>query len=168
MADVDLIPFTAVTLEEYKAKLSTLKEKERERRKRAAAINSLETFIFDTKDKLTQEEFIKCSTDEERQSISAMLDETDMWLSETDDLVETKQFSEKLSDLKSVSRSVFYRIKERKQRPVRLDELKEVLNRSSHFLNDTRNMTGEDLPLTEVEWNSLDKLINSTKVKKLV
>jgi hypoxia up-regulated 1 len=163
LVDVDLIPFTKAQLDEFKNKLSVLKEKEREKRKRAAAINSLETFIFDTKDKLIQDEFIKCSTNEEREAISSKLDEADAWLSEADDSVETKLFSEKLGDLKAVSKTVFYRLKERKLRPQRLDELKEVLNKSVEFLGNTRNLTGEDLPLTQVEWDTLDKLINTTK-----
>jgi hypothetical protein len=164
IVDVDLIPFTKGQLDEFKNKLSVLKEKEREKRKRASALNSLETFIFDTKDKLTQEEFIKCSTSEERDAISAKLDEADVWMGDSDDSVETKLFVDKLSELKAVSKNVFYRLKERKLRPQRLDELKEVLNKSVEFLGNTRNLTGEDLPLTQVEWDTLDKLINTTKV----
>ena len=53
---------------------------------------------------------------------------------------------------------------ERRQRPIKLDELKEVLNASDHFLISARNLTGEDKPFTEVEVTSLEKLINSTYV----
>jgi hypoxia up-regulated 1 len=164
LVDLDLLPLTKAQLEDYKVKLNALKEKEREKRKRAAAINSLETFIFDTKDKLQQDEFIKCSTEQERKDIGAKLDEADAWLGDADDSVETKLFVDRLSELKSASKSVFFRLKERKLRPQRLDEMKEVLNRTVDFLNNTRNLTGEDLPLTQVEWDTLDKLINTTKV----
>ena len=57
---------------------------------------------------------------------------------------------------------MFFRIKEKELRPKRLAELKEVLNVSTHFLANIRNQTGEDKPFTEIEANSLEKLINST------
>lgn len=71
-----------------------------------------------------------------------------------------------MSELKASCREVKFRITEKKLRPIKLDELKDVLNKSSGFLAHTKNLTGEDLPLTETEWNSLDKLINSTKVNE--
>jgi hypoxia up-regulated 1 len=160
---VDFIDLTENRLNEFRTKLNTLKEKEREIRKRAAALNSLETFIFDFKDKITQDEFIKCSTESERETLSKKLDEADAWMSDSDDSVETKAFTEKLNDLKSTAKSILFRIKEKKLRPKRLEELKDVLNRSVEFLNNSKNLTGTDLPLTETEWNTLDKLINSTK-----
>jgi hypoxia up-regulated 1 len=161
---LDLPEWSKEFLGESQNKLKAMKEKEKEKKKRAAAINSLEAFIFDTKDKLNQNDFIKCSTEEEREQIKAKLDDADMWLSEADDSVETKVFGEKLSELKATCKSVFFRLKEKNLRPKKLDDLKDVLNKSSDFLANTRNLTGENLPLTEVEWNTLDKLINSTKV----
>jgi hypoxia up-regulated 1 len=162
---IDLKPIEKQLYDESVSKLQAIKEKEKEKRKRAMAFNSLETFIFDTRDKLNQEEFIKCSTEKEREAIGAKLDEVDAWLSEADDTVETKMFQEKLTELKNVSRDVFYRLSERRLRPKKLDELKDVLNRSSSFLGTLTNYTGEDLPLTEVERSTLEKLINTTKVR---
>ena len=164
LVSLDLPEWSKETMEESQNKLKAIKEKEKEKKKRAAAINSLEAFIFDTKDKLTQSDFVKCSTEEEREKIKNKLDEADMWLSDADDSVETKVFGEKLSELKAECKSVFFRLKEKNLRPKRLDDLKDVLNKSVDFLANTRNLTGENLPLTEVEWNTLDKLINSTKV----
>lgn len=69
-----------------------------------------------------------------------------------------------MAELKSSCRDVKFRISEKKLRPKRLDELRDVLNKSAGFLANTKNLTGENLPLTETEWNSLDKLINATKV----
>ncbi len=51
---------------------------------------------------------------------------------------------------------------------MKLDELKEVLNASDHFLISARNLTGEDKPLTEIEVISLEKLINSTYVNLII
>lgn len=161
---IDLKPIEKQLYDESVAKLQAIKEKEKEKRKRAMAFNSLETFIFDTRDKLNQEEFIKCSTEKEREAIAAKLDEVDAWLSEADDTVETKIFQEKLTELRNVSRDVYFRLSERRLRPKKLDELKDVMNRSVSFLNTLANYTGEDLPLTEIERSTLDKLINTTKV----
>jgi hypoxia up-regulated 1 len=124
----------------------------------------LEAFIFDTKDKLTQDEFVKCSTEEEREKIRAKLDEADTWMSDADDTVETKAFSDKLNDLKTLCKDAFFRLSEKRLRPIKLDEMKDIFNKTTEFLNNARNLTGEDLPLTQNEWNSLDKLINTTKV----
>lgn len=72
-------------------------------------------------------------------------------------------FGEKLTELKNECRDVFFRLNEKKLRPRKLDELKDVLNKSVDFLASTKNLTGEDLPLTEVERTTLEKLVNSTK-----
>lgn len=151
-------------LDESRTKLSEIKEREREKRKRAAAVNALETHMFDMRDKLESDEFVKCSSDEEREKVRAKLDEVDAWLGDADASVELKAFQDKLAELKSASRDIVFRVNERKTRPKRLDELKEVLNKSVEFLESTRNLTGEDKPLTEVEWNTLEKLITSVKV----
>ena len=161
---IDLVPLEKQIFDESVSKLQFIKEKEKEKRKRAQAFNSLETFIFDTRDKLSQDEFVKCSTETERETIGAKIEEVDAWLAETDDTVETKSFQEKLTELKNASRDVFYRLSEKRLRPKKLDELKDVLNRSVSFFNTLANFTGEDLPLTDTERSTLDKLINSTKV----
>ncbi len=88
--DLDLIELNKDLVEASKSKLHLIKEKEKEKRKKAAAINSLEAFIFDTRDRLSQDEFIKCSTEEEREKISSKLSEVDNWLMEADNSVETK------------------------------------------------------------------------------
>jgi hypothetical protein len=75
-----------------------------------------------------------------------------------------KEYTDRLAELKKISKDVYFRLNEKVLRPKRLDELKEVLNKSMDFLKTIRNLTGEDLPLTETQYNSLDKLINSTKV----
>ena len=46
------------------------------------AQNELESFIFDTQDKLTQEDYEKCSTSEERENMQQKLSEASDWLYE--------------------------------------------------------------------------------------
>jgi hypothetical protein len=69
-----------------------------------------------------------------------------------------------LSELKKISKDVFFRLSEKALRPKKLDELKDILNKSIEFLKTIGNLTGEDQPLTQVQYNTFDKLINSTKV----
>lgn len=128
------------------------------------AVNALEAMLFDTKDKLTQDEFIACSTEAERETISAKLSQVTDWLDEADVTIETKEYNEQLKTLKKSCKDVFYRLDERKLRPKKLDELKEVFNKSMNFLETIRNMTGgEDKPLTQVQFDTFDKLIGTTK-----
>lgn len=162
--DVDLLDWQKQTFDETRSKLAAIKEKEIEKRKRAAAINALETFLFDLRDKLEQDEFIKCSKEEEREKVRSKLDEVDAWLGETDATIPLKDFQDKLAELKNVSRDIMFRVNERKLRPKRLDELKEVLNKTMDFVETSKELVGDDKPLTEVEWNTLDKLVSTVKV----
>jgi len=147
-----------------KKKLDSIKEKERELKRKAQAVNNLESFLFDSKDKLSQDDFISCSTEEERTAISAKLTEVTDWLDEADFNTETTEYIEKLALLKKATKNVNYRLKEKKNRPKKLDELKEVLEKSVKFMDSIRNVTGgEDQPVSPAQLASLEKIINSTK-----
>jgi len=171
-ATKEKIQFTTISLglpdadeavvSEIKKKLELIKQKEQDKRKRASAVNNLESFIYDAKDKFQQDDFVKCSTQDERDNVVKSLEEANEWLFDADDSVETKVFTDKLSELKNLAKDVVKRVNERKLRPKRLADLKEILNVSSHFLATIRNETGEDKPFTEVEVTALEKLINTT------
>ena len=89
--DHDLVVKSKDQVNASRSKLEAIREKERETKKRAAAINSLEAFIFDTRDKIeTNDEFAKCSTPEERENIKTKLQDADIWLSDIDLTVPTK------------------------------------------------------------------------------
>lgn len=90
MIELDLVAIEENVINESRSKLKDIRDKEKARLKRAAAINSLEAFLFELKDSLTQDEFVKCSTAEEREKISAKVEEVDNWLYETDNSVDTK------------------------------------------------------------------------------
>jgi hypoxia up-regulated 1 len=164
LTDYDFIDPGQKVIDDSKEKLEKIKIKEKEKRRREKAINLLETNIFSLKDKLSDNEFIKCATSKEIETITEKVNELEMWLSDADDTVETKTFNEKLAQLKSATKEVRYRIDEKKQRPKVLEEMRDVLNKSSHFLKSIHNLTGDDLPITLTERDNLDKLINTTKV----
>ena len=45
-----------------------------------------------------------------------------------------------------------------------MEALNGIMNYTEHFLVGMKNYTGEDQPFTEVEYTTLQKLINETKV----
>ena len=49
-----------------------------------------------------------------------------------------------------------------------IEALNSIMNYSEHFLIGMRNFTGEDQPFTEVEYTTLEKLINETRVRKVI
>ena len=58
----DMVPASAESLKAARAALKKLDDADEERIKREAAQNALETFIYDTKDKLNNDEFGSCAT----------------------------------------------------------------------------------------------------------
>jgi hypothetical protein len=68
--------------------------------------------------------------------------------------------------LKALTKDIYFRVSEKKQRPKKLDHFNEVLNASSYFFISAQNLTSENgtKPYTAVEVSSLGKLIESSKV----
>jgi hypothetical protein len=89
---LDIVEFDEKYVEEKRKKLDIAREKEKEKRKRASAINSLESFIYDTKFKLEEKEFEIVTTSEEREKTLQKLNEYNEWLDDADDSVETKVY----------------------------------------------------------------------------
>jgi hypoxia up-regulated 1 len=160
---LDFFEATNQSVDNSKKKLEFIKEKEREIKNKAMSVNALETFVFDTKDKLTQDEFIACSTETERENVSAKLSEVTEWMDEAGFDVSAKEYNDQLKALKKVCKDIFYRLNEKKSLPQKLGELKEVLNKSMNFLETIKNMTGgEDQPLTQMQYTTFAKLIDTT------
>ena len=61
-------------------RLKELKRKEEARREKEKALNNLESFIFDSQDKLYNEDYEKCSTEEEREKLQSKFSEASDWL----------------------------------------------------------------------------------------
>lgn len=63
-------------------RLRELTKKDEEKAKLAAVQNELESFSYDVKNKLYDEEFEECSTEEERETIREKLNEIMEWYEE--------------------------------------------------------------------------------------
>ncbi|XP_073513129.1 hypoxia up-regulated protein 1 isoform X2 [Phyllobates terribilis] len=147
-------------------KLQELTERDLAKHEREKAANSLEAFIFETQDKLDQSEFRKVSTKEQREEISSKLSQASAWLEDEGYTATTKELKDKLSELKKACKSLFFKVEERRKWPDKLATLDSLLNHSSIFLKSARMLMDEDPIFTDVELNTLEKLINDTWIWK--
>lgn len=74
----------------------------------------------------------------------------------------------KFNDLKKVVLPVWERTFEHLERPSRLEALNSVLNSSNSFLERIKNTTLEDTPFTQVEIDTLEKLILEVSVSSIL
>ncbi|XP_067166168.1 hypoxia up-regulated protein 1 isoform X2 [Apteryx mantelli] len=147
-------------------KLQDLTVRDLEKQEREKSANSLESFIFETQDKLYQEEYQLVSTEEQREEISRKLSEASNWMEEEGYAAATKELKDKLLELKKLCRNLFFRVEERRKWPERLAALDSLLNHSSIFLKGARMIPESDQIFTEVELSTLEKAINETMVWK--
>ncbi|NWI18027.1 HYOU1 protein, partial [Crypturellus soui] len=162
----DVLDLLEDELQSSVKKLQDLTIRDLEKQEREKSANSLESFIFETQDKLYQEEYQLVSTEEQREEISRKLSEASGWMEEEGYAAATKELKEKLAELKKLCRSLFFRVEERRKWPERLAALDSLLNHSSIFLKGARMIPESDQIFTEVELSTLEKTINETTVWK--
>ncbi|CAG5986498.1 unnamed protein product [Menidia menidia] len=110
----DVIDPTADELDASKKKLQDLTDRDLAKQEREKTLNSLEAFIFETQDKLHQEEYQQVVTEEEREQISARLSEASDWMDEDGYAASTRQLRERLAQLRGLCRDMFFRVDERR------------------------------------------------------
>lgn len=78
-------------------------------------------------------------------------------------------YETKLLELQKLTKPLYMRVAEHRERPEAIAALRQVLNGSSTFLKDARNVTATKLEaeeswvFTDVELNTLEKLIKETE-----
>uniref|UniRef100_A0A8C1WAT9 Hypoxia up-regulated protein 1 n=1 Tax=Cyprinus carpio TaxID=7962 RepID=A0A8C1WAT9_CYPCA len=147
-------------------KLQDLTDRDLEKQEREKTLNSLEAFIFETQDKLYQDEYQAVVTEEEKEQITGKLSEASNWMDEEGYTAGTKELKEKLSELKKLCKAMFFRVEERKKWPDRLAALNSMLNHSTIFLKSARLIPESDQIFTEVELKTLERVINETMTWK--
>lgn len=147
-------------------KLQDLTNRDLAKQEREKSLNSLEAFIFETQDKLYQDDFQLVVSEEEKEQISGKLSEASEWMDEEGYSASTKQLREKLSQLRSLCKDMFFKVEERRKWPDRLAALDSMLNTSSFFLRSAKMIPEDDQIFTEVELNLLEKVINETTTWK--
>ncbi|CAN9501396.1 unnamed protein product [Ophioblennius macclurei] len=162
----DIVDPSTEDLDSSKKKLQDLTDRDLAKQEREKTLNSLEAFIFETQDKLYQEEYQQVVSKEEQEQISVKLREASEWMDEEGYSASTKLLREKLSQLKSLCKDMFFRVEERRKWPDRLSALNNLLNTSSFFLRSAKLIPDDDQIFSEVELNMLEKVINETMTWK--
>ena len=159
----DSLPITEAAIKESKDKLLKLTLRDLEKLATAKALNDLESFIIGQQEKLeTNENLIKVTTEEERQSFTTMLSGASDWLYDEGIGLTSKEYKSKLNDLKKEFKSVTNRLHEMTERPKVLKALDEALNRTQTFLNISSALPEDMQIFTPVEIETLGKAFNNT------
>jgi len=161
---MDLPPLDGDTFEASKAKLASLDKADKERVQKETALNELQSFNFDLGDKIYQEDHEAASTEAEREAIQAEVSKVSDWLDEEAG-VETplEDFTSRLKVLKDLAAPIFARVREHRERPEWLENMKQSLNHSTTFLTTSREKTEkvaeEEKLFKEKELEQLEKKI---------
>jgi len=111
--------------------------------------NDLESYIYDTKAKLLDDdEFIAHSTEEEREAVEEALSHATIWLEEEGESGTLAQFVAKKADLVSTAEAIVFRLTEMTSRPQAVQHCQQILNFSRLYMENitkTQNVTEEEL-----------------------
>merc|ERR1719495_2517457 len=144
---MDLPLLDGDTFEASRAKLAALDKADKERVEKETALNELQSFNFDLGDKIYQEDHEAASTEAEREAIQAEVSKISDWLDEEAG-IETplEDFSSRLKTLKDLAAPIFARVREHRERPEWLDNLKQSLNHSTTFLQTSKALIIDETP----------------------
>merc|ERR1719430_3116814 len=161
---MDLPLLDGDTFEASRGKLAALDKADKERVEKETALNELQSFNFDLGDKIYQEDHEAASTEAEREAIQAEVSKVSDWLDEEAG-VETplEEFTSRLKVLRDMAAPIFARVREHRERPEWLENLKQSLNHSTTFLTTSREKTEkvaeEEKLFKEKELEQLEKKI---------
>lgn len=144
-------------------KIHHLDQHDREKTRRETALNNLEAFVIDAQQKLETEFYIAAATSGEAEEILKACAEISEWLYEDGFDATAEIYEEKLMKLQKLTSDVYERVFEHKERPEVLKGLVSMLNGSSVFLRNMRNISQNNDMFTQVEIETLEKVINETK-----
>merc|ERR1719354_1550953 len=96
---------TEENVEKSQKKLKDLADIDAYKLAREVALNKLETYIYEKKDKLYTEEYEEAMTEEERELITGKLNEASEWMEWLEEEVTPHVFDEKRKELKEVCRN---------------------------------------------------------------
>merc|ERR1719219_3124789 len=139
---MDLPLLDGDTFEASRAKLAALDKTDKERVEKETALNELQSFNFDLGDKIYQEDHEAASTEAERETIQAEVSKVSDWLDEEAGVETTlEEFTSRLKVLRDMAAPIFARVREHRERPEMLENLKQSLNHSNTFLLASREKT---------------------------
>ncbi|XP_065353221.1 hypoxia up-regulated protein 1 isoform X1 [Cloeon dipterum] len=164
---LDLLDLQGEKFESSKTKLDTLDEADEKRKRHEGALNSLESFILDSRIRLENEEYQAAGSESEREALSAALSKASDWLEDEGFTAETEQLENQLKVLHDSAKDIMRRVKEHQNRPEALAGLEMGLQGSKKFLamadNQTQNAAEDERVFTENELTTLRKTIKDTE-----
>ncbi|KAI8033399.1 hypoxia up-regulated protein 1 [Drosophila gunungcola] len=148
------------------AKLAAINKAEEQRVRLESAFNSLEAHIIEVQQKLEEDAYAKCVTDEEKEKLLAECSTLGEWLYEDLEDPKAEIYEEKLAQLKKLSNVFLARHWEHEERPEAIKALKGMIDGAEKFLVTGRNLTKDTNPekdvFTQVEIDTLAKVITET------
>ncbi|XP_017114214.1 hypoxia up-regulated protein 1 [Drosophila elegans] len=160
------IPLTGSAYDISLAKLAAINKAEEQRVRLESAFNSLEAHIIEVQQKLEEDAYAKCVTDEEKEKLLAECSTLGEWLYEDLDDPKAEIYEEKLAQLKKLSNVFLARHWEHEERPEAIKALKGMIDGAEKFLVTGRNLTKDTNPekdvFTQVEIDTLAKVITET------
>jgi hypoxia up-regulated 1 len=145
------------------ARIKRLREQDIEKRALEKSRNELEAFIFEMRDRISQEDYEKTSTSVEREGLSRSVNEVSDWYDESGIDTTKKEFENKLSVLKNSMKELELRVREMRERPKAFTKLKDMLNHTEIMYGTLQNFSGEGNIFTATEIQVLRKLIDETQ-----
>jgi len=127
------------------------------------AMNNLESFIFEFRDKLEDEDVLKMTSEEEREKIRGKLTATGDWLEEDGWEADEETLKGKLKDLKEVTKDMTLKLNEAIERPKALSALLSSLNITEVFFDSMTKMPHADEIYTEKDIKDLKKVHQEVK-----
>merc|ERR1711892_699333 len=135
----DLLLLDGETFITSKAKLDELNQADLDRLAVETALNELQSFSYDLADKIEEDEFQSASTAEERETVVSECGKVSEWLDEEAGLfTPVDEFNTKLKVLKDISAPLMARVREHKERPEALEQLRQTINSSNVFLEKSK------------------------------
>lgn len=145
-------------------RIKALNEFDKQRTRRETALNNLESFVIDAQQHLETEEYKAATTPEDSEKIIKAASEISEWLYEDGFDATADVYEEKLASLKALTNDLYERVFEHRERPEVIKGMKSMLNGSRVFLHNMRNLNKSSEIFTEIEIETLDKVINETQV----
>ncbi|TPX67929.1 hypothetical protein SpCBS45565_g03451 [Spizellomyces sp. 'palustris'] len=154
--------------EEYKAeakkKLAALDLADAEKRAREEARNSLEAFVYSSKEFLYDDEVELTTTEDERISFKEKLDEMSDWLYEGADVAPTEDLKSRLKVLMDIHDPLFFKRSEYRKRGEAVTGFQAAISAAKSILKSFRNLTADDEGrFTENELTTFESLITAAE-----
>merc|ERR1712072_902873 len=129
---VQLSPMSSDEKKESMDMLSELDRLDRVRQEREEARNTLESFLYSSKDKLNtaEEDVAKVTTEQQRTDVFASFETTEEWLYDEGENLEAEKYHERLEEIKAVVDGIFLRSREFKARPKQVKIARAFLNKT--------------------------------------